>query len=362
MMTHSCCLVLLDAQFGSEHYREKRLPGSSMCEIHNHGRRARLTQILSHMDKWVILSRNHGYPTIQGYVTPGRHVLQYGGSIVSGVTIDTIATTQAQYLVDAEVVSKEQQDSLTDSCLPDVEDGINQKDSSVPDLGNLEQTRALVSLPYKIDGSEACLRKMLPLVFSQDKSFYEAVENAFITIYIRKILVETAKNLLYLAIDSNIGDLAALEFIGGALVSKGDIVVSTICFSHRLSIISYKLYRHYGIAFALMLVEPRQSKAGVLCLFCAWQRKSSSGFLVRTYSDIIDIGFGRKQKYNRCLLEQFALLFRGCLKRTRKIVVDSSFGFLKDNGINAELGLATQDAMLDTADRAEKEIVSWFYS
>ncbi|CAL5354909.1 unnamed protein product [Camellia sinensis] len=44
------------------------------------------------------LSGNHGYPTIQGYVTPGRHVLQYGGPLVSGVTTDTIATTQAQYL------------------------------------------------------------------------------------------------------------------------------------------------------------------------------------------------------------------------------------------------------------------------
>ncbi|KAL7181467.1 hypothetical protein ACSBR1_040373 [Camellia fascicularis] len=44
------------------------------------------------------LSGNHGYPTIQGYVTPGRHVLQYGGPLVNGVTTDTIATTQAQYL------------------------------------------------------------------------------------------------------------------------------------------------------------------------------------------------------------------------------------------------------------------------
>ncbi|KAF5939117.1 hypothetical protein HYC85_023376 [Camellia sinensis] len=43
-------------------------------------------------------SGNHGYPTIQGYVTPGRHVLQYGGPLVSGVTTDTIVITQAQYL------------------------------------------------------------------------------------------------------------------------------------------------------------------------------------------------------------------------------------------------------------------------
>ncbi|CAL5337255.1 unnamed protein product [Camellia sinensis] len=108
------------------------------------------------------LSGNHGYPTIQGYVTPGHHVLQYqyGGPLVNGVTTDTITITQAQYLAD-------------------------------------------------------------------DKSIYEAVENAFITIYVRKIPVETAKNLLHFAIDSNIGDLAALEFIVGALVSKGDITTST---------------------------------------------------------------------------------------------------------------------------------------
>ncbi|CAL5332743.1 unnamed protein product [Camellia sinensis] len=108
---------------------------------------------------------NHGYPTIQGYVTPGRHVLQYGGPLVNGVTTDTITITQAQYLAG---------------------------------------------------------------VFSQDKSIYEALENAFITIYVRKIPVETAKNLLHFAIDSNIGDLAALEFIVGALVSKGDITTSTV--------------------------------------------------------------------------------------------------------------------------------------
>lgn len=62
---------------------------------------------------------------------------------------------------------------------------------------------------------------MLPLVFSQDKSIYEAVENAFVAIYITKSPIETAKNLITLATDSNIGDL-------GALVSKGDISASTV--------------------------------------------------------------------------------------------------------------------------------------
>lgn len=64
--------------------------------------------------------------------------------------------------------------------------------------------------------------------FSQDKSIYEAVENAFISIYIRKNPVETAKQLLNLAVDSNIGDQAALEFIVNALVSKGEISSSTV--------------------------------------------------------------------------------------------------------------------------------------
>lgn len=55
------------------------------------------------------------------------------------------------------------------------------------------------------------------------------MENAFITIYIKKSPVETAKNLMNLATESNIGDLAALEFIVGALVSKGDISTGAVC-------------------------------------------------------------------------------------------------------------------------------------
>ncbi|XP_058083089.1 condensin-1 complex subunit CAP-D2-like [Magnolia sinica] len=137
------------------------------------------------------------------------------------------------------------------------------------DFGNLEQTRALVAsletglrfskcisstMPilvqllasssatdventilllmrcrqFQIDGSEACLQ-MLPLVFSQDKSIYAVVEDAFIRIYLRRNPIETAANILNLAIESSIGDLAALEFIVGSLVSKGDISTSMVC-------------------------------------------------------------------------------------------------------------------------------------
>lgn len=104
----------------------------------------------------------------------------------------------------AEEVTHHQPESLTDS-FPNMEQEIASKDSSVPDVGNLEQTRALVAsleaglkfsecifatIPtllqlmasssatdventilllmrcrqFQIDGAEACLRKMLPLV------------------------------------------------------------------------------------------------------------------------------------------------------------------------------------------------------
>lgn len=88
-------------------------------------------------------------------------------------------------------------------------------------------------------------------VFSQDKSIYEAVENAFITIYVRKNPVETAKNLLNLAIDSNIGDLAALEFIVSALVSKGDISTSTVSPSWLMTL---ENFFSYGIYHVVLLV------------------------------------------------------------------------------------------------------------
>lgn len=110
--------------------------------------------------------------------------------------------------VNFEAVEKERQESVTDTFMSQEEDAVpmqNGSDSSVPDVGNLEQTRALVAsleaglrfskcieatMPtliqlmasssatdventilllmrckqFQIDGSEECLRKMLPLV------------------------------------------------------------------------------------------------------------------------------------------------------------------------------------------------------
>ncbi|XP_010672998.2 condensin-1 complex subunit CAP-D2 [Beta vulgaris subsp. vulgaris] len=230
--------------------------------------------------------------------------------------------------VNSEARSDEQPNSLTDSYLSQVEEDTVLKDNSVPDVGNLEQTRALVAsleaglsfskcisatMPtlvqlmasssatdventilllmrcrqFQIEESDACLRKMLPLVFSQDKSIYEAVENAFVTIYITKNPLESAKNLLNLAVDSNIGDLAALESIIGALVLKGDISPGTIS----------ALWDFFCFNLPRTTAEQCRGALIVICMAA----KSSSEILGSHLQDIIDIGFGRWAKVDPLL-------------------------------------------------------------
>lgn len=250
-------------------------------------------------------------------------------SVINGLSPEDLCNADGEIEdCNAETMSQEQQNSLPDSCLPHTEDAVANKDSSVPDVGNLEQTRALVAsleaglrfskcvsatMPnliqlmasssatdventilllmrcrqFQIDGSEACLRKMLPLVFSPDKSIYEAVENAFITIYIRKNPVETAKNLVDLAVDSNIGDLAALESIIGALVSKGDITTTMVS----------ALWDFFCFNVNGTTAEQSRGALSVLCMAA----KSSAGILSSHIQDIIDIGFGRWAKVDPLL-------------------------------------------------------------
>ncbi|KAI4348619.1 hypothetical protein L6164_009323 [Bauhinia variegata] len=229
---------------------------------------------------------------------------------------------------DSEAVAKEQQDSLIDSYMSQTGEAMTMQDNNLPDVGNLEQTRALVasleaglnfskcigatmptliqlmaspsatdventilllmrSKQFQIDGAEDCLRRMLPLAFSQDKSIYEAVENAFNTIYIRKNPAETAKNLISLAIDCNIGDLAALEFIVGALVSKGDISSSTIS----------ALWDFFCFNVSGTTAEQSRGALSVLCMVA----KSSDALIGSHLQDIIDIGFGRWAKVDPLL-------------------------------------------------------------
>ncbi|XP_018677159.2 condensin-1 complex subunit CAP-D2 isoform X1 [Musa acuminata AAA Group] len=218
--------------------------------------------------------------------------------------------------------SVEQGESISDSCLTFNEEQQGEA-AAIPEIGNLEQTRALVAsleaglrfsqcvtslMPtlvqllasssatdventilllmrcrqFQIDGSDASLRRMLPLVFSQDKSIYEAVESAFVTIYIRKNPMETAKNLLDLAIDSSIGDLAALEFLISSLMSKGEISMSTIS-----ALWDFFIFNVNGVVAA-------QSR-GALSILCM-AAKSNPGILGSHLQDIIDIGFGHWAK------------------------------------------------------------------
>ncbi|KAH9608195.1 hypothetical protein KSS87_015780 [Heliosperma pusillum] len=248
----------------------------------------------------------------------------------------------------SEVGPEDQPNSLTDSYLSQVE---KDKDDSVPDVGNLEQTRALVAsleagltfskcisatMPtlvqlmasssaadventilllmrcrqFQIDGSESCLRKMLPLVFSQDKSIYEAVENAFITIYITRNSLETAKNLLTLAIDSNIGDLAALESVIAALVFKGDISSGMIS----------ALWDFFCFNVPKTTAEQCRGALAVLCMAA----KSSSGILSSHLQDIVDIGFGRWAKVDPLLARTACIALQRLSEEDRKKLLASN--------------------------------------
>ncbi|CAL0299316.1 unnamed protein product [Lupinus luteus] len=252
--------------------------------------------------------------------------------------------------LNSEIAAKEQQDSLTDTCMSQTEE-VNLQYNNLPDVGNLEQTRALVasleaglrfskcieaSMPtlvqlmasssatdventilllmrckqFQIDGSEECLRKMLPLVFSQDKSIYEAVENAFHTIFIQKNPVETAKNLLSLATDSNIGDLASLEFIVSALVSKGEISPSTIS----------ALWDFFCFNVGGTTAEQSRGALSVLCMVA----KTPTGVLGSHLQDIIDIGFGRWAKVDPLLARTACLAIQRLSEEDKKKLLANS--------------------------------------
>ncbi|PKA58621.1 hypothetical protein AXF42_Ash008908 [Apostasia shenzhenica] len=213
-------------------------------------------------------------------------------------------------------------ESASDSYLPSSQDQI-EENAIVPDVGNLEQIKALVASleaglqfskciassmttlvqllasssvtdvehtilllmrcrQFQIDGSEECLLKMLPLVFSQDKSIYEAVENAFISIYVSKSPSETARNLLNLVIDSSVGDLAALEYLIGSLVSKGEFSQSTIS----------ALWDYFSFNVSGVVATQSRGALSILCMAA----KSSPNILSSHLQDVIDIGFGRWAK------------------------------------------------------------------
>ncbi|KAG8079469.1 hypothetical protein GUJ93_ZPchr0007g4608 [Zizania palustris] len=259
-----------------------------------------------------------------------------------------------------------QDESVSDSCLPSSQEKKDQ-DPTIVDITNVEQIRALVAslesglrfstcitsiMPtlvqllaspsatdventilllmrcrqFQIEGSEAALRKMLPLVFSQDKLIYEAVESAFITIYTKKSPTETAKSLLNLAIDCSIGDLAALESLVSSLVSKGEISSSTVS-----ALWEYFCFHNIG-------VRPVQSR-GALSILCM-AAKSSPSILGPHLQDIIDIGFGRWAKEEPLLARTACLALQRLSKEDKiKLIRTSSSVFSALQGLITSLSL-----------------------
>ncbi|KAK8916246.1 hypothetical protein KSP39_PZI022560 [Platanthera zijinensis] len=242
------------------------------------------------------------------------------GEILSGEDPHKAVSGDGDVLNEESIVQPEE--STSDSLISSSQDQ-TQENTSVPDIGNLEQIKALVASleaglqfskciastmailvqllasssvtdvensilllmrcrQFQIDGAEESLLKMLPLVFSQDKSIYEAVENAFVSIYIRKIPSETALNLLNLAINSSIGDLAAVECLICSLMSKGEISQSTIS----------ALWDYFSFNISGVVASQSRGALSILCMAA----KSSPGILSSHLQDIIDIGFGRWAK------------------------------------------------------------------
>ncbi|CAN1337422.1 Condensin-1 complex subunit CAP-D2 [Linum perenne] len=157
---------------------------------------------------------------------------------------------------------------------------------------------------FQISGAEACLRKMLPLVFSQDKSIYDTVEDAFITIYMKASPAEIAKNLLNLAIESNIGDHAALELIISSLVSKGHIPNNAIT----------ALWDHFCFNISGTTAEQSRGALSVLCMAAI----SCNGILGSHLQDIIDIGFGRWAKVDPLLARTACVAIHRLSEEDRK--------------------------------------------
>ncbi|GJN10798.1 hypothetical protein PR202_ga28922 [Eleusine coracana subsp. coracana] len=259
-----------------------------------------------------------------------------------------------------------QDESVSDSCAASSQDQ-NDHDATIVDITNLEQIRALVAsleaglrfskcitslMPtlvqllasssasdventilllmrcrqFQIEGSEAALRKMLPLVFSQDKSIYEAVESAFITIYTRNSTNETAKSLLNLVIDCSIGDLAALESLISSLVSKAEISSSTVqlsfpfilAFATTLNLSALWDY----FCFNINGVRPVQSR-GALSIICM-AAKSSPSILGSHLQDIIDIGFGRWAKEEPLLARTACLALQRLSEEDKRKLINTN--------------------------------------
>lgn len=143
-------------------------------------------------------------------------------------------------------------------------------------------TLLILARQFEINGAEESLRKMLPLVFSQEKSIYEAVEGAFTCLYMKRSPSETALNLLMLTLDASIGDLASIEALVSKFTTKGEISHGTVA----------ALWNYFS--FNAPDVTPQKSR-GALVILCM-ASKSQPRIISSHLQSVMDIGLGRRAR------------------------------------------------------------------
>ncbi|KAF8043750.1 hypothetical protein BT93_A1921 [Corymbia citriodora subsp. variegata] len=349
----------------------------------------------------------------------------------------------------AETLSQEQQNSLPDSCFPHMDDAVTNKDSSVPDVGNLEQTRALVAsleaglrfskcvsatMPnlvqlmasssatdventilllmrcrqFQIDGSEACLRKMLPLVsalwdffcFNVNGTTAEQSRGAL------SVLCMAAKSSAGI-LSAHIQDIIDIGF--GRWAKLDPLLARTACIAiQRLSeedkrrLMTSNGSRLFGILESLVTgfwlpeniwYAAADKAIGAIYTLHSSPETMAAELIKKSLNSVFDVCGGDEiqRDIENCStsslttiqvakLSKFLfvvshvamnqlLYIESCARkirkqRSKKEKAENDGVALgekpKENGINAELGLAaSEDAFLDSlAERAEKEIIS----
>ncbi|KAG0630533.1 hypothetical protein M758_1G185600, partial [Ceratodon purpureus] len=170
-------------------------------------------------------------------------------------------------------------------------------------------TLLILARQFEIDGAEESLRKMLPLVFSQEKSIYEAVEAAFTSLYMKRSPSETALNLLMLTLDASIGDLASIEALVSRFTTKGDISHGTVA----------ALWNYF--TFNAPDVTPQKSR-GALVILCM-AAKSQPRIISSHLQSVMDIGLGRRAREDP-LLARYACIALQRLSDSDRVSLGSS--------------------------------------
>jgi condensin complex subunit 1 len=224
-------------------------------------------------------------------------------------------------------------------CIAGTMDVLKQLLASSPD--DVKHTIALliIAQQFEIDGAEASLRKMLPLVFSQDKGVCEAVERAFITIYIKESSSETALSLINLTLDATIGDLTSIEALVSKFTATGDISRSMIS----------ALWNYF--TFNAVDVTPQRSR-GALVILCM-AAKSKPEILSTHLQSLMDIGLGRRASDDPLLARFTCIVFqrlstddRASLGSHHKIFSVLS-SLIKGQGLSEEIWYSTVEQAIN---------------